>query len=401
MSKAYDEMMSFIPKKKYEKEDSFEDKDEMVGHSTNRRLNEPWNIKMRFTAENFDDTFRFLRELGYDTLFRFNKKGLKIFKLNTSAPTHFSYVIVDRTEMSEYSIDWEKSLTSLTTDTNTSNTNLKTKTKTYTEETDDQNDSNDNETDPITEDDNFQHETSNRDNIQEANSNQDDSNQDENNNNDNNDDDEEKYPKEDEIIAYTETDIIEDISLNNKYPVDIYFDTIEKNKYYIVNGKEIVSRRLNGLENDNNTVNMYFKYYYKLMNWMADEDTIKLSVTSKGMENVLKSLEKKKPKKDKTAGSSGSAFVEVKFSRNEIDFIIQNEIKSSSIQLYGDDIIVKCKSSTEAVYDLESLIKFGKLKLTDNVTFYINENFPLVLETRYGANKYFVFYAVAPRKEEY
>lgn len=295
--------------------------DEVIGKGNNRKLDEKWNIKVTVGADFFDEIFRFLRELGYDTIFRFNKEGMKIYILDAST-SHASYVLVDKTEMAEY-----KNLDGLGLD----GKELK------------------------------------------------------------------ELDGKEELVIYVDMDVIEDMLLNNRYPVDMYFDTIEKKRMYIVNGKEIVRRRLNSLDNKDNTNSTYEMYLDKIFGWIKNENTFKVGVGYNGFKGVIGSLEKKKGKQKETK------MVDIKFGKDDIDFIVgggEDEVKSSSIMMYGEDILVRGLRDVQVRLNLEYVVKLGKLKFNNNISFYINENLPLVVESKFGTGKIIVYYVIAPKKEQ-
>lgn len=293
-----------------------ETENEMIGKNTNRQLKEKWNIKLQFQSEFFFDLFMFLKEMKYDTIFLLKKNGVTIYVIEPGN-TYMSFVLVDRTEMSEY-VDIDRN---------------------------------------------------------ELTGNQEDDNT--------------------EKLIFVDMDVIEDMSINPKYPIDLYFDTKEKNKMYVVNNKEIMSRRLNDTLNANNSLTTHKQFYLNLMKWIKDESTFRMVVSHISFKNILSSLSKKKSKKDK----SSDTYVNINFGKTEIDFKVENEIKSSSIQMYGDDITVKGQRDVTIVFDLKNFVKIGTLKFSSNVTFYVNETLPFVIETKFGAGRIIVYYIIAPRVE--
>lgn len=295
--------------------------DEMIGKSSNRVLNEKWNIKLQFGADFINELFIFLKEMNYKTIFGLSKKGIKIYTKDADG-THMSYIIVDRTEMSEY----------INTNTNPSPTST---TQTPEDET------------------------------------------------------------KEEIIC-VDMEVLEELNINNKYPLDLYFDTIVKNTMYIINAKEVISRRLNSLDNNDPILSAYAPLFERLNTvWLKKENNFKVSVSYPAFKNILISLDKKKSKKDKEL----KQYVDIKYGKTEIDFIIKNEIKSSSVQLYGDDVPVKPPREVEMTFRVDNFTKFNKLKLTQNINLYVCENTPLIIETRSGAGKIIEYFIIAPRTE--
>ncbi len=201
---------------------------------------------------------------------------------------------------------------------------------------------------------------------------------------------------ENETVIYVEFDMLDELSFNNKYPVDIYFDTKVLNKMYIVNEKAIESRRLNDTSTKNDpSLNTYKMYYDKILEFIKNENMVDLTVSHTAFSNVLGRLEKKKSKKDK----SSSGILKVKFGTSEIDFLMSNEIKSSSIQMYGDDIAIRAEREANVTLQVDFLVKFKKLKLMNNVKIHVNENLPFIIETKFGAGNIKLFYLVSPRVE--
>jgi hypothetical protein len=68
--------------------------------------------------------------------------------------------------------------------------------------------------------------------------------------------------------------------------------------------------------------------------------------------------------------------------------------------LYGEDIIIGGTRDVEHVYKLEDYNKFGKLKFTNNINLYVNENLPLIMETKFGASRIVLYYLLAPRDSD-
>lgn len=283
------------------------DTNEVVGKGNNRKLDEKWNIKFTIEADFFEWIFRFLREIGYSTIFRFNKDDIKIFVLDEST-SHAAYVLIDRIGVAEYIVNG--------------------------------------------------------------------------------------IVEENEIVVYVEMDMVEEMLLNNRYPVDIYFDTLEKKKMYIVNGKNIEMRRLTSLDNKDNTNSSYEMYLGKITGWIKNENTFKMIVGYNGFKGVIGSLEKKKGKKDETK------IVDINFGKGDIEFVVggaENETKTSSIMMYGEDIFVRGIRDVHKSFNLEYVVKLGRLKFDNNISFYVNESLPLVFESKFGLGKVLIYYFIAPK----
>lgn len=200
-----------------------------------------------------------------------------------------------------------------------------------------------------------------------------------------------------EQIVYVEFDMLDGVTINNKYPVDIYFDTKDRQRMYIVNSKVIESRRLNDIGNNSTSVMSYKSNYNKLFTFIKHINTVSTTFSHTSLSNTLSILDKKKTKKDKKS----SGFLKIKFGTSETDFLIgdENEPQSSSIQMYGDDIALRPLRESNIMLQLDYLVRFKHLELSNNVTFHLNEDFPLIIETRFGAGKIRLFYVISPRVE--
>ena len=309
--------------------------DEMIGKASNRVLNEKWNIKIQVGADFFTEMFAFITEMGFNTVLGLTQKQVKIYKLNAADNTHLTYITIDKTEISEY-INTDFVLNNLMPSTILA--------------------SDINKTENVGE---------NKD-------------------------------EEPETLIYVEFDMLNELSFNPKYPVDIYFDTKEKNTMYIVNAKSIESRRLNDTSTKNDTsLNTYKLHWDKLFLYMKNENMVHVTVSHVALSNVLGSLEKKKTKKDK----SSSGILKIKFGLSDIDFTMSTEIKSTSIQMYGDDIAIRGLHEANIMLQLDFLVKFKKLKLINNVVLHVYERLPFIIETKLGAGKIKVYYVVSPRIE--
>ena len=304
--------------------------DEMIGKSSNRVLNEKWNIKIQVGADFFTEMFAFIKELGFNTVFGLTQKQVKIYKINPDN-THLAFITIYKTEMSEY-INTDFVLNNLMSETDVSKDTNKTENK----------------------------------------------------------------DEEQETLIYVEFDMLDELSFNTKYPVDIYFDTKEKNTMYIVNAKSIESRRLNDTSTKNDTsLNTYKLHWDKLLLYMKNENMVHVTVSHVALSNVLGSLEKKKTKKDK----SSSGILKIKFGSSEIDFTMSTEIKSTSIQMYGDDIAIRGLQEANVMLQLDFLVKFKKLKLINNVVLHVYERLPFIMEAKFGAGQIKLYYVVSPRTE--
>jgi len=297
--------------------------DDMIGKSSNRKLEKPWNIKIQLGVDFFTETFAFIKEMGYDVIFGISPKELTIFKLDPST-YYLTYIKIAKTEMSEYintdAID--VSAIDITDDSNAS------------------------------------------------------------------------ISPPPEIIVYVILDILEEIYLNPKYPIDIYFDTKIEKRMYIVNGKSIESRRLEDTSiKDNPSLNTYRgNYFSKMTELMKNEDFVDITVGHPAFKTVLTTLAKKISKDKKTNG-----VLTIKFETSDITFLIGNDVQTSDIQMYGDDIVMRAERPISIMMHIEHLVKFGKLKFTNNIILHIHETLPRIIETRFGAGNIKLYYLIAPR----
>ena len=74
---------------------------EFVSKSSNRRLNEPYNIKFTISSDVFKNLVEFVGTVGYDVLFIFKKKEVLMLSIDT-AQTHSIAVKFEKTEFSDY-----------------------------------------------------------------------------------------------------------------------------------------------------------------------------------------------------------------------------------------------------------------------------------------------------------
>ncbi len=295
--------------------------DELIGKSSNRKLDEKWNFKIQLSVDFFTDMLTFLKTMGYETIFRLSKKDVKIYVIDQSSNC-MCYVTIEKTEMSEY----------INTDDNDLGQNI---------------------TGEI-----------------------------------------ETEPKETVIFVKLDLD---ELTLNSKNPVDLYFDTKERKTLYIVNAKMKESIRLEDINNECLTTKTYKNFYLILMKFLKDESAFDVNVAYPAFRNVLSVVSKKFTKKEKT-----KLFVKINFKKTEIDFILENEnkTKSTSIQMYGDEISLKPIRDVSTIFDTEYLTKLSKLKFVTNVTLRVHEKNPIIIYTTFGAGRIKLYCVIAPRSEQ-
>lgn len=306
---------------------------QMMTRTSNRSLDQKYNVKLVLTTDFFEETFKFLKEISYKTIFRFYPHEAQIFAIEPSL-SHGASFKIEKTEMSDYQLKLAPQ----------------------------------------------QEEQEEQTLLQEKNK-------------ENKESEQEKLQ---EVVAYLDADIMEDIHLNNRYPVEIFFDTIYKQRIYIINNKEIVSKRLNSTVNNEPILVNYKILDIKIKEWSGRPNSFKMVVGSKGFKNVLMSLERKKGPKSST--SNAPTFINVTYKPDEIDFTLNSDLKSSSILISGDDITTPGEREVKAIYNLNELVKLNKLKYNNNISLTINDDYPLVVETKYGSGRTVLNYIIAPRE---
>lgn len=80
-----------------------EKSDEMVSKSSNRKLNEKWDIHFCIGTETFQNIIGILKNVGLDTIFRFTKNDLKIYVVDV-ANTHSAIATFHKTEFAVYEV---------------------------------------------------------------------------------------------------------------------------------------------------------------------------------------------------------------------------------------------------------------------------------------------------------
>ncbi len=286
---------------------------EFISKSSNRRLNEPYNIKFTISSDLFKNLVEFIGTVGYDVLFIFKKKEVLMLSID-AAQTHSITVKFEKIEFSDYII---KELE--------------------------------------------------------------------------NDDDE-------KVVYIDISVIIDELSINEKFPIDFYVDTLEMNRFYVVNGKEIVEKQLESLNTSDSiesTVSKYKSMYNSIKKLTSVIDYQKVVVNQVPFMNVIKSLSKKTEK-----GEGKTTYATLYSNKHELDFRIEKDVKKSSIMLSGEDIMVYPLREDKVVFSLAFLNKIGKLKLTFVASMYICTDKPIIIETRLGIGKCIVHFLIAPRIED-
>jgi hypothetical protein len=311
----FEDLKTYSEENKVEKS---EKNDDMLGKTSNRVLDEKWNVKIQFSSKFFINTFAFLKQFGYNTVIGLNKKTITLFKVDPSTNV-MSYIIISKNEVSEYINIDETDISGIAGNGET--------------------------------------------------------------------------PEKPDTIIYVEMDILDDMVINEKYPVDLYFDTKEKNHMYIINGKSLEARRLNDPANGDKQLTLYPTFYeQKIQRWLKSDDIFPVHIRKESLKTVLSHLEKKKTKKDQKS----KAEVKIVFTPSDIDFITEKETSHSSIQLYGDDISIRPKHDVTLYLNVDFVVMYKALNLENNVIMHAKENFPCILETKLGAGQIKHFYIISP-----
>jgi hypothetical protein len=195
-----------------------------------------------------------------------------------------------------------------------------------------------------------------------------------------------------EKVVYLNISIVEDLMINEDHPVDVYIDTLKTMMYHIVNGKEVVSRRLNSMNDDLSQILLSYKEAdQKLQSLIADDNYQRVTVVYTALKNVMNSISKKAGKDKDTA------LLNIHLGLHEIDFRIEKELARSSILLSGEDISVYPIRAEVLEMKVEYFKIFGKLELGYPVKLYCCESMPLVFETKLGGGGIRIYFIVAPR----
>lgn len=202
-------------------------------------------------------------------------------------------------------------------------------------------------------------------------------------------DDEEKW------ILIDTSIITDDMSFNEEKPVDFYVDTINKNRFYVINGKEQVERQLNSIKTsdaDDALLKKHKSFYSVIQRLTKDERYQKTVVNYSPFTGVLKSLSKKTDKQ-----KDASTLCTLHLTKYDLDFRIENETKSSSIMLSSDDIMVYPLRNDTFKFNLKFLNKLGKFKLNNVVDAYVSGSLPIIFSSRMGGGGAQMWYLLAPR----
>jgi hypothetical protein len=195
-----------------------------------------------------------------------------------------------------------------------------------------------------------------------------------------------------EKVVYLNISIVEDLMINEDHPIDVYIDTLKTMMYHIVNGKEIVSRRLNSMSDDLSHILLSYKEAdQKLQALIADDNYQRVTVVYTALKNVMNSISKKAGKDKDTA------LLNIHLGLHDIDFRIEKELTRSSILLSGEDLMVYPMRPEVLEMKVEYFKIFGKLELGYPVKLYCCESMPLVFETKLGGGGIRVYFIVAPR----
>jgi hypothetical protein len=97
-----------------------------------------------------------------------------------------------------------------------------------------------------------------------------------------------------EKVVYMNISIVDELIINENNSVDVYIDTIDTQEYHIVNGKEIVSKRLNSMvDNLSLLLQSYKTAEQNLQALLEDSNYQKVVVVHNALKSVLNSISKK------------------------------------------------------------------------------------------------------------
>lgn len=196
----------------------------------------------------------------------------------------------------------------------------------------------------------------------------------------------------DEVVVYVDCSIIKKLTVNKEYPIDIYIDRINKKRFYIVNGKERVSKLLQSMDDNlSNTLQSYKGSTDKITALLGESSYQKVVVVQNGLKWVLNSLSKK--------ASDEVKLVKMVLKKHEIDFRIEEDVQDASVLLSGEDVLVYPMTDDELECSIEYFSKFNKLKLTHPISLYCNSNMPLMFETKLGGGNIKLYFVIAPRNK--
>ena len=188
--------------------------------------------------------------------------------------------------------------------------------------------------------------------------------------------------------------ITDEMSINEEKPIDFYVDTIDKNRFYVINGKEKVERQLNSV-NSSDGIDALLKrhkiFEVSLQKLISDERYQKVVVNYAPLTNVIKSLSKKTDKQ-----KEASTLCSLYLTKYDLDFRIESDVKNSSIMLSSDDVVVYPLKDDVFKFNLKFFNKFGKVKLNNSAEMYICGSMPIVLSSKLGGGGIRVWYLVAP-----
>lgn len=196
----------------------------------------------------------------------------------------------------------------------------------------------------------------------------------------------------DEVVVYVDCSIIKKLTVNKEYSIDIYIDRFNKKRFYIVNGKERVSKLLQSMDDSlSNTLQSYKGSTDKITALLGEGSYQKVVVVDRGLKWVLNSLAKKETDEIK--------LVNMVIKKHEIDFRIEENVEDSSVLLSGEDVLVYPITEDEIECNIEYFCKFNKLKLSHPVSIYCNSNMPLMFETKLGGGNIKLYFVIAPRNK--
>ncbi len=204
-------------------------------------------------------------------------------------------------------------------------------------------------------------------------------------------DDDEKW------ILIDSSVITDEMSINEEKPVDFYVDTLDKKRYYVINGKEQVERQLNTVDTSDGTdalLKRHKNFSNSVSKLITDERYQKIVVNYAPLTSLIKSLSKKTDKSKDT-----TTLCSLYLTKYDLDFRVASEVKSSSIMLSSDDLMVYPLKDDIFKFSLKFFNKLGKLKFNNTVEMYICGEYPIIVSTRLGGGGVRTWFLLAPRMD--
>ncbi len=199
--------------------------------------------------------------------------------------------------------------------------------------------------------------------------------------------------------------IADEIVIKENYNIEMFVDTKINHRMYVICGKEkvesqLLSTEITGGSIEKSSITKYLSNKDLIGRLLNDTLYQRIIVNQIPFIEVIKSLDKKTKKHNKEKGKEIKPFASLHITRDELDFVLEDKVKSNSVVLSNEDLMAFPISEDTVYFNLRFLNKFGKLKLTFAVVMYICGTLPLIIETRFGGGKINLYYMIAPKVEE-